>query len=241
MGGNDIFAPPFHDAGSVEAALEELVGRLRNAGLNVVIGVMPPLGAETDQEPVRRQVNAWIRSGKLDVAIADFDTPLRVSGGEDFMRPDYDSGDFLHPNGAGNAVMANAVPVSALLGTGCVKRRAGTRPSRPGILPTPRQATRVSLRVRRTSARTARVTGSIGIAGKKKPTCSTGLRLGIAITAGRRTLTRRSTQIRRDCSFATTVRSRTLAGRTQLVFAASFAGSATLKGSERSVRVSGGS
>jgi lysophospholipase L1-like esterase len=63
--------------------------------------------AET--EAMRRAINEWIRtSGKLD-AIADFDAATRDPRAPERLRPEFDSGDHIHPNDAGNAAMADAI------------------------------------------------------------------------------------------------------------------------------------
>jgi lysophospholipase L1-like esterase len=67
--------------------------------------------AET--EAMRAAVNQWVRtSGKLD-AVADFDAATRDPAEPHRLRPDFDSGDHIHPNDAGNAAMAAAIDMSA--------------------------------------------------------------------------------------------------------------------------------
>ena len=61
---------------------------------------------------MRQAVNRWIRtSGKFD-AIVDFDAVTRDPQRPERLRPDFDSGDHIHPNDAGNAAMANAIDAS---------------------------------------------------------------------------------------------------------------------------------
>jgi lysophospholipase L1-like esterase len=63
--------------------------------------------AET--EAMREAVNEWIRSGgKLD-AVADFDAATRDPQRPTHLKPDFDSGDHIHPNDAGNAAMIAAI------------------------------------------------------------------------------------------------------------------------------------
>jgi lysophospholipase L1-like esterase len=65
-------------------------------------------------EAMRVAVNQWIRSaGAFDAAI-DFDAALRDPANPTRLRPDYDSGDHLHPNAAGEAAMADAVNLTLL-------------------------------------------------------------------------------------------------------------------------------
>jgi lysophospholipase L1-like esterase len=66
--------------------------------------------AET--ESMRQAVNRWVRtSGKFD-AVVDFDAVTRDPQRPERLRPDFDSGDHIHPNDAGNAAMANAIDAS---------------------------------------------------------------------------------------------------------------------------------
>ena len=66
-------------------------------------------------EATRQKVNAWIRtSGEFDDVI-DFDAATRGQRDPTHLRVEYDSGDHIHPNDAGNAAMANAVPLTYFL------------------------------------------------------------------------------------------------------------------------------
>ena len=66
----------------------------------------------TETEAVRQAVNRWIRSsGKFD-AIVDFDAVTRDPADPSRLRPDFDSGDHIHPNDAGNIAMADAIDLS---------------------------------------------------------------------------------------------------------------------------------
>ncbi|HLI97051.1 MAG TPA: hypothetical protein VKT72_13365 [Candidatus Baltobacteraceae bacterium] len=57
----------------------------------------------------RLAVNGFIRhSGTFD-AVADFDAAVRDPHDSHRILPAFDSGDHLHPNGAGHRAMANAV------------------------------------------------------------------------------------------------------------------------------------
>ena len=57
-------------------------------------------------EATRQAVNEWIRSpGNFD-AVVDFDKVLCTPGDAAKLRPDLDPGDHIHPNDAGNELMA---------------------------------------------------------------------------------------------------------------------------------------
>ncbi len=59
-------------------------------------------------EEVRAAVNRWIRtSGHFD-ALIDFDAVLRDAQHPARLKTDADSGDHIHPNDAGNQLMADA-------------------------------------------------------------------------------------------------------------------------------------
>jgi lysophospholipase L1-like esterase len=97
------------------ATLEQLIDRAHAHGIKVMGGTLMPMrglwlhNAET--EAMRQTVNAWIRTtAKLD-AVADFDAATRDPQQPAHLKPDYDSGDHIHPNDAGNAAMADAIDV----------------------------------------------------------------------------------------------------------------------------------
>ena len=58
---------------------------------------------------MRQQVNQWIRSsGEFD-AVIDFDAAMRDPGKPSRLRAEFDSGDHIHPNDAGNRAMADVI------------------------------------------------------------------------------------------------------------------------------------
>lgn len=80
--------------------------------------LLPRKGTEFPAPPTpaalakREEVNAWIRdSGAFD-AVVDFDKVMRDPARSDHLRPDYDSGDHLHPNDAGYKAMAAAIDLA---------------------------------------------------------------------------------------------------------------------------------
>ena len=60
--------------------------------------------AET--EAMRQTVNRVDRNRRKFDAVADFDAATRDPSNPQRLRPDFDSGDHIHPNDAGNAAMA---------------------------------------------------------------------------------------------------------------------------------------
>ena len=65
-------------------------------------------------EAIRQQVNGWIRTGKAFDRVVDFDAVTRDAAHPTRLRPDFDSGDHVHPNDAGNRAMADAIDLTAL-------------------------------------------------------------------------------------------------------------------------------
>jgi lysophospholipase L1-like esterase len=94
-------------------ALSQLVDRAHAHGIKALGGTLMPMGGlwlhNADTERLRQAVNDWIRtSGKFD-AVVDFDAVTRDPADPTRLRPDFDSGDHIHPNDAGNAAMADAI------------------------------------------------------------------------------------------------------------------------------------
>lgn len=93
--------------------LAQLVDRAHAHGIKVLGGTLMPMGGlwlhNPMTEAMRQEVNSWIRSsGKFD-AVVDFDAVTRNPADPQRLHPDFDAGDFIHPNDAGNAAMADAI------------------------------------------------------------------------------------------------------------------------------------
>jgi lysophospholipase L1-like esterase len=100
-------------AGEITGGLDQLVARARLRGLKVAGGtIMATKGLpfySEQGEQMRQAVNAWIRSsGRFD-AVIDFDAATRDPHDPLRLRPEIDPGDHVHPNDAGNALMAEAI------------------------------------------------------------------------------------------------------------------------------------
>jgi lysophospholipase L1-like esterase len=97
-------------------ALAQLVDRAHARDIRVLGATLMPMGGlwlhNAETEGMRQTVNRWIRtSGKFD-AVVDFDAVTRDPQQPERLRPDFDSGDHIHPNDAGNAAMASAIDAS---------------------------------------------------------------------------------------------------------------------------------
>ncbi|HUI59534.1 MAG TPA: GDSL-type esterase/lipase family protein, partial [Steroidobacteraceae bacterium] len=101
-------------ARDVIGALQQLLERGHAHGLRVMLGtITPTLGCPDcggeQGEAIRQAVNEWIRRAKVFDAIADFDRAVRDPLQPVRLKPEFDSGDHLHPSDAGYVAMANAI------------------------------------------------------------------------------------------------------------------------------------
>jgi lysophospholipase L1-like esterase len=99
------------------AGHRQLIARAHLAGLRAYGATVLPFKDDTlgfyspENERKRAALNHWIRtSGEYD-AVIDFDAAIRDRTDPLRLAPAYDSGDHLHPNDAGMAVLAAAVPL----------------------------------------------------------------------------------------------------------------------------------
>ncbi len=80
--------------------------------------VMPVEGVPTyteNGEAVRQAVNQWIRTGGAFDAVIDFDALTRDPANPKRLRAEFDAGDHVHPNDAGNQAMADVIDLSIFL------------------------------------------------------------------------------------------------------------------------------
>ncbi|WP_329387249.1 SGNH/GDSL hydrolase family protein [Streptomyces sp. NBC_01716] len=121
LGINDIIRRPNEtDPDRITAGLKSLTRQAHAWGLRVVGSTLTPFGGNprhTDRlEAVRDRVNDAIRSGGVFDRTVDFDRLLRDPYAPDRLRPDYDSGDGLHPSDNGYAAMGRFVDIEDLVG-----------------------------------------------------------------------------------------------------------------------------
>jgi len=108
--------PPEADkvtADQLITAYRQVIAKAHLHGVKVMGATILPtygLWLYSDQtEATRTAVNAWIRnSGEFD-AVVDFDAVTRDPAQPNRLRPEFDPGDHVHPNDAGNAAMAEAI------------------------------------------------------------------------------------------------------------------------------------
>lgn len=125
-GANDLGFEPRATASEVIAGLQSAIEQLQAAGLRVLVGTQTPcrdyaLGAHGSPEAIadRNEINDWIRMSGIPDGVVDFHAALRDPGDPDQLKPEFDSGDHLHPSAAGYAAMADAVDLALLSGLGC--------------------------------------------------------------------------------------------------------------------------
>ncbi|WP_019831503.1 SGNH/GDSL hydrolase family protein [Sphingomonas sp. PR090111-T3T-6A] len=101
-------------------AYRQIIERAHAQGVKVIgATILPYAGSsyyhpDAANEADRQAVNRWIREpGHFD-GIVDFDRVTRDPAHPDHLRPDFDSGDHLHPSPAGYRAMADAVPLALL-------------------------------------------------------------------------------------------------------------------------------
>jgi lysophospholipase L1-like esterase len=121
LGINDIGGQPqHHEPSEIIAALRQVSAQVRAHGLRIIGGTLTPFEGSsnyTDElEGVRAAVNQFIRTSRAFDAVVDFDAAVRDPADPLRLRPDFDSGDHLHPKDAGYQAMAAAVRLDRLGG-----------------------------------------------------------------------------------------------------------------------------
>lgn len=121
LGVNDILRHPgTADPDTIVAGLSALVERAHARGVKAVGATLMPFGGHrgyTDaREAVRQRINSEIRAGRVFDAVVDFDEALLDPYAPRRFRPEYDSGDHLHPSDRGYTRMAEAFDLDELKG-----------------------------------------------------------------------------------------------------------------------------
>jgi lysophospholipase L1-like esterase len=90
----------------------QLIEQAHTHGIKVIgATIMPEEGVPTASErgeQIRGVVNQWIRTSGAFDAVVDFDAVVRDPNRPAKLRGDFDPGDHIHPNDAGNQSMADA-------------------------------------------------------------------------------------------------------------------------------------
>jgi lysophospholipase L1-like esterase len=109
-------------AADLIAGYRKLVSAAHRSGVRIVATTMTPFEGATiaagyytlEKDALREEVNAWLRGNAEFDGVVDLDRLLRDPDHPARLLSLYDSGDHLHPNDAGYAAGANAVPLSLL-------------------------------------------------------------------------------------------------------------------------------
>jgi len=104
---------------SVIWALKQMVVRIHTFGIPVFAATITPFSGNATIQPysspirdaARQRVNDFIRNSGTFDAVIDFDKILRDPKIPSQLAPQFDSGDFLHPNVAGYQAIADAFPL----------------------------------------------------------------------------------------------------------------------------------
>jgi lysophospholipase L1-like esterase len=120
LGINDIWMNN-DSADAIIASIRQLNQQIRQRGYTVLVGTLGPfegLNGGTalvwtpEKEATRQAVNDYLRTHRDEFdAVVDFDKVLRDPANPSKVRPEYDSGDHIHPNDLGARAMADAVPL----------------------------------------------------------------------------------------------------------------------------------
>jgi lysophospholipase L1-like esterase len=119
MSGRTVFGDfPLVTAAEVIAGYRQIIARAHARGIKVVLGTLPPFKASgyysPEKDVIRQVVNDWIRSSREFNGFIDFDAILRNPADPLHIRPEFDSGDHLHPNDIGYAAMGNGINLALL-------------------------------------------------------------------------------------------------------------------------------
>jgi lysophospholipase L1-like esterase len=145
LGAIDIRSPECTSAPAIENSLSQIIAMSAAAGVRVVMSTLPPSAycptpglpnsgpvpgpadpyAGEGDPPTnggmvqRNLVNAWIRTTAATlpgvVGIADLDKAMADPAHPDFLLPNLNSGDNVHPDGVGYGVQSGAIPLNILL------------------------------------------------------------------------------------------------------------------------------
>jgi lysophospholipase L1-like esterase len=114
---------PTTEAVSVDdliAGMKQLIARAHERGMKVFGATQTPFSGATvisgifsaEKERQRQAFNQWIRSSHAFDAVIDFEKVVLDPVNPERLRPQFDSGDHIHPNDAGYAAMANSIDLS---------------------------------------------------------------------------------------------------------------------------------
>ena len=102
----------------LEHGLMQLAERAHEKGIRIYVGTLTPFAVTTipnyysdQKEQARQALNRRIASSKAFDGVVDLSRALEDPAAPGHMRPEYDSGDHLHPSAAGDRAIAEAIPL----------------------------------------------------------------------------------------------------------------------------------
>jgi lysophospholipase L1-like esterase len=113
-------------ADAIITAILQIRAQARQRGLRVLVATLSPYegyavspGASSgewtpEKEGIRVEINERLRNSPKFDGVIDVDAVLRDPAAPSRLRPEFDSGDHMHPNDAGNQAIANAVRLRLL-------------------------------------------------------------------------------------------------------------------------------
>lgn len=123
---NDLGSSSQLPAEDLIAGYVQLIDAMHAKGLNVIHGPLTPAGgaliptySSTETTSRRQIINEWIRTASPADAVADFDAAVRNPQNHNFIDPQYDGGDGLHFNAAGNERLAAQLDLGSIRGARC--------------------------------------------------------------------------------------------------------------------------
>ena len=102
-------------AGDLIDGYKRVIAEAHRRGVRVFGATLTPASLPPQRESIRLAVNQWIRTAGAFDGVVDFDAALRDAAQSERLQQRYDSGDHIHPSDAGYAVMAQAIPLDAVV------------------------------------------------------------------------------------------------------------------------------
>lgn len=103
-------------ASDLEDGYRRLIAAAHGRGMKIYGATLTPGDGSKyltpAMEQIRQQVNLWIRTSGAFDGVIDFEKAVADDGSPPHLRPDFDSGDHLHPSDNGYRAMGRAIPLS---------------------------------------------------------------------------------------------------------------------------------
>lgn len=103
------------NADTLIGAYEQIIETAHTHGIRVMGATLMPCEGlflySPKTEALRQKINDWIRNSRAFDAVADLDLATRDPERPTRLRPEFDSGDHIHPNDAGTLAIANRIDI----------------------------------------------------------------------------------------------------------------------------------